>query len=177
MADLRGTAALVTGASRGIGRACAIKRAALGAAVVVNYNKSDKAADDVVAEIERGGGAAVAVQGDVSRFAAAQGVVKAALEAYGPLDILVNNAGTTRDRLLASMTEEDFDVIIEQHLKSVIQLPQGRSCVQPTAPLVVRIGRRETCQAWHHSPGRSSMTLRVAGIPAGQDPDPLAVAR
>jgi 3-oxoacyl-[acyl-carrier protein] reductase len=119
MINLSGRIALVTGASRGIGRACAIKLAALGAAVVVNYNKSAQAADDVVAEIERSGGAAIAVQGDVSRFEMAATVVKATIDAYGRLDILVNNAGTTRDRLLASMTEEDFDVIIEQNLKSV----------------------------------------------------------
>jgi 3-oxoacyl-[acyl-carrier protein] reductase len=119
LSGLRGKVALVTGASRGIGRACAIKLAARGAAVVVNYHKSAEAAAEVVAEIEQDGGVAVTVQGDVSRFETARGVVTATIEAYGRLDILVNNAGTTRDRLLASMTEEDFDVIIEQNLKSV----------------------------------------------------------
>ena len=119
MTPLSGRVALVTGASRGIGRACAIKLGALGARVAVNYNKSATAADDVVARIRAGGGEALAVQGDVSDFSIAQGVVKAAIEAYGRLDILVNNAGTTRDGLLASMKEEDFDVIIEQNLKSV----------------------------------------------------------
>jgi 3-oxoacyl-[acyl-carrier protein] reductase len=118
MIDLGGKVALVTGASRGIGRACAIRLAALGAAVVVNYRASAAAAADVVATIERGGGVALAVQGDVSQFEAAAAVVRAAIDAHGRLDILVNNAGTTRDRLLAGMTEEDFDVIIEQNLKS-----------------------------------------------------------
>ena len=101
MINLRGKIALVTGAARGIGRPCAIKLAALGAAVVVNYNESARAADDVVAETERSGGAAIAVQGDVSRFAMAATVVEATIDAYGRLDILVNNAGTPRDRLLA----------------------------------------------------------------------------
>ncbi|HKX02530.1 MAG TPA: 3-oxoacyl-[acyl-carrier-protein] reductase [Methylomirabilota bacterium] len=110
--------ALVTGASRGIGRASAIKLGALGARVVVNYNTSAAAADDVVARVKAGGGEATAVQGDVSDFATAQAVVKTAIAAYGRLDILVNNAGTTRDGLLATMTEEDFDVIIRQNLKS-----------------------------------------------------------
>jgi 3-oxoacyl-[acyl-carrier protein] reductase len=119
VADLRDRVALVTGASRGIGRACALRLAALGAAVVVNYNTSADAARAVVAEIEQGGGRAVAVQGDVSRFAAARAVVEAAIEGYGRLDVLVNNAGATRDRLLASMDEEDWDVIIAQNLKSV----------------------------------------------------------
>jgi len=111
--------ALVTGASRGIGRACAIALGALGARVVVNYNVSATAADDVVAQIKASGGEAAAVQGDVSRFSSAQETVKAAIDLYGRLDILVNNAGTTRDGLLASMKEEDFDVIIQQNLKSV----------------------------------------------------------
>ena len=116
---LDGKVALVTGASRGIGRACAIRLGALGARIVVNYNKSATAADDVVARIKAGGGEATAGPGDVSHFATAQQVVKAAIDAYGRLDILVNNAGTTRDGLLVSMKEEDFDVIIQQNLKSV----------------------------------------------------------
>ena len=119
MSLLTGRVALVTGASRGIGRACAIKLATLGAAVVVNFNTSATAAQGVVEEIQAGGGDARAVQGDVSRLAAAQGVVKAAIDAYGRLDILVNNAGTTRDGLLAAMSEEDFDGVIQQNLKSV----------------------------------------------------------
>jgi 3-oxoacyl-[acyl-carrier protein] reductase len=116
---LEGKVALVTGASRGIGRACAIALGAMGARVVVNYNVSANAADDVVAQIKASGGEAAAVQGDVSRFSSAQETVKAAIDLYGRLDILVNNAGTTRDGLLASMKEEDFDVIIQQNLKSV----------------------------------------------------------
>ena len=117
--DLAGKVALVTGASRGIGRACAITLAALGAAVAVNYNRSASAAADVVAEIKARGGEAMDVQGDVSRLAIAQSLVKATVGAYGRLDILVNNAGTTRDTLLVVMKEEEFDVIIEQNLKSV----------------------------------------------------------
>ena len=118
MTTLSGKVALVTGASRGIGQACAIKLGALGARVAVNYNNSATAADDVVARIKAGGGEATAAQGDVSDFATAQAVVKAAIAAYGRLDILVNNAGTTRDGLLATMKEEDFDAIIRQNLKS-----------------------------------------------------------
>ncbi len=119
MSNLSGKVALVTGASRGIGRACAIKLAGLGAKVVVNYNKNASAAEEVVAEIKQHGGEAISVQGDVSQFASAQSIVKATIDAFGRLDILVNNAGTTRDNLLALMKEEDFDVIIAQDLKSV----------------------------------------------------------
>jgi 3-oxoacyl-[acyl-carrier protein] reductase len=123
--NLTGKVALVTGASRGIGRACALKLAALGARVVVNYNKNASAADQVVAEIKQSGSAAIAVQGDVSQFAVAQAVVKAAVEAYGRLDILVNNAGTTRDNLLALMKEEEFDSIIQSNLKSVFNMSKA----------------------------------------------------
>jgi 3-oxoacyl-[acyl-carrier protein] reductase len=119
MIDLGGKVALVTGASRGIGRACAIRLGALGATVVVNYHTSAGAAAEVVAEIENGGGRALAVQGDVSRFETALEVVKAATAARGRLDVLVNNAGTTRDGLLVSMKEADFDFVISQNLKSV----------------------------------------------------------
>ena len=79
MFNLSGKVALVTGASRGIGRACAIRLGALGARVIVNFNKSATAADDVIALIKAGGGEATAVQGDVSRFATAQAVVRAAI--------------------------------------------------------------------------------------------------
>ena len=119
MIDLGGKVALVTGASRGIGRACAIRLGALGATVVVNYNTSAAAAAEVVAEIETGRGGALSVQGDVSRFETALEVVKAATAARGRLDILVNNAGTTRDGLLVSMKEAEFDFVIAQNLKSV----------------------------------------------------------
>ena len=94
--NLTDKAGLVTGASRGIGRACAIKLAALGARVAVNFNTRADAADDVVAAIKAAGGEAFAVQGDVSQLAAAQGVVGAVTRTYGRLDFLVNNAGTTR---------------------------------------------------------------------------------
>jgi 3-oxoacyl-[acyl-carrier protein] reductase len=117
--DLGGKVALVTGASRGIGRACAIRLGALGATVVVNYHTSAGAAAEVVAAIEKGGGRALAVQGDVSRFETALEVVKTATAARGRLDVLVNNAGTTRDGLLVSMKEEEFDFVIAQNLKSV----------------------------------------------------------
>ncbi|HEY3340694.1 MAG TPA: SDR family NAD(P)-dependent oxidoreductase, partial [Anaerolineae bacterium] len=117
--SLTGKSAIVTGASRGIGRAIAIDLAARGVSVVVNYNSSVSAAQEVLSAIAAAGGKAVAVRGDVSKPEDANAVVKAAIDAYGKVDILVNNAGTTRDTLLMTMKEEDWDVVIDTDLKSV----------------------------------------------------------
>lgn len=119
MALLAGKVAVVTGASRGIGRAIAEDLAAHGAKVVINYNASSAAADEVVAAIEANGGEATAVQADVSQFEAAHELIKTAIDTYGQIDILVNNAGTTRDTLLPMMKEEQWDTVIATNLKSV----------------------------------------------------------
>ena len=116
---LVGKVAIVTGASRGIGRAVVEELAANGATVVVNYNSSEEAALEVVAAIEDVGGTAMAVQADVSDFAAAQTLAKRTLDTFGQIDILVNNAGTTRDTLLLLMKENDWDVVLDTNLKSV----------------------------------------------------------
>ncbi|MBE2220368.1 MAG: 3-oxoacyl-[acyl-carrier-protein] reductase [Anaerolineae bacterium] len=116
---LEGKVALVTGASRGIGRAIAEDLAANGAKVVVNYNSSADAAEEVVAAIKANGGVATAVQADVSNFNEAQTLVKTAIDTYGHIDIVVNNAGTTRDKLLPMMNEDDWDVVLDTNLKSV----------------------------------------------------------
>jgi len=163
MADLRDRVALVTGASRGIGRACAIALAARGARVVVNYRASAKAAGEVVVEIARTGGSAVAVQGDVSRFAAARGVVKAAVDRYGRLDILVNNAGTTRDGLLASMKEEDWDDIIEQNLKSVFNCSKA-ALRQMMKQRYGRIVNVTSVAGLIGNPGQTNYSAAKAGI-------------
>jgi len=116
---LKDKVAVVTGASRGIGRAIALDLAANGAKVVVNYHASAEAAEAVVAEIKGNGGEATAVQADVSDFKAAQALIKTAIAAYGHIDILVNNAGATRDKLLPMMKEADWDVVLDTNLKSV----------------------------------------------------------
>ena len=115
---LDGKVALVTGSSRGIGRAIALKLASLGAKVVVNYRSSAEAAQEVVEAIKSQGGEAVAVQADVSKFDEAQRLVKEAVKTFGRLDILVNNAGITRDNLLAMMKESEWDEVIATNLKS-----------------------------------------------------------
>jgi 3-oxoacyl-[acyl-carrier protein] reductase len=116
---LNGKVAIVTGASRGIGRAIAEVLAGEGAKVVVNYNSSADAAEEVVAQIEAAGGQAVAFKANVGNFEDAQSLVKMTLDTYGQVDILVNNAGTTRDMLLMMMKEDDWDIVINTNLKSM----------------------------------------------------------
>lgn len=116
--SLDGRVAIVTGASRGIGRAIALELAQRGAAVLINYNRSPQAAEEVAHQIEQSGGRALCVQADVSDFQQAQGLVKAAIDGLGGLDILVNNAGITRDTLIMMMGEEDWDQVIDTNLKS-----------------------------------------------------------
>jgi 3-oxoacyl-[acyl-carrier protein] reductase len=119
MSTLEGKSALVTGASRGIGRAIAIDLAKRGAKVVINFNSSEAAANDVVKAITEAGGHAIAVKADVSNAEQAGALIKATIDAFGKLDILVNNAGTTRDTLLMMMSEADWDTVINADLKSV----------------------------------------------------------
>lgn len=101
--------------------------------MVVNYHSNAAAADDVVNGIVARGGTAVAMQADVSDFAAAEALIKSAIETYGAIDILVNNAGTTRDTLLLSMKEEEWDVVMTTNLKSVYN-----TCKAVTRPMVRR---------------------------------------
>ena len=117
--SLEGKVAVVTGASRGIGRVIAEDLAAHGAKVIVNYNSSAAAAAEVVDAITSKAGQATAVQADVSRLDAAQALIKTTLDTYNQIDILVNNAGTTRDTLLLTMKEADWDTVLDINLKSV----------------------------------------------------------
>ena len=110
--------AIVTGASRGIGRAIAIEFGSMGAKVVVNYNHSADAADEVVKEISKGDGEAVAIQADVSDFDQAKDLIQKGIEHFGGLHILVNNAGITRDGLIMTMSEDDWDAVTATNLKS-----------------------------------------------------------
>jgi 3-oxoacyl-[acyl-carrier protein] reductase len=115
---LRDKVAVVTGASRGIGRAIAVTLAAEGARVVVNYHANPQSAEQVVNEIVSAGGQATARQADVGDFAQAEGLVKFAIETYGDLHILVNNAGITRDGLILTMSEADWDDVQRTNLKA-----------------------------------------------------------
>ena len=111
--------AVVTGASRGIGRGVALALAREGAMVVVNYNGSKERADEVVAEIEKNGGKAVAIRCNVSDFEQAKEFFTGVVKEYGRIDVLVNNAGITRDNLLMKMSEEEFQDVIQTNLAGV----------------------------------------------------------
>ena len=116
MIDLGGKAAIVTGGSRGIGRAIALRLATQGADVAFSYRGNEDAASDTAAAIEGLGRKALAVQADVSKPESADALIKAALEAFGKVDILVNNAGITRDDLIMRMSLEDWRDVLETNL-------------------------------------------------------------
>ncbi|MBO9326571.1 MAG: 3-oxoacyl-[acyl-carrier-protein] reductase [Roseiflexus sp.] len=117
--SLKDRIAVVTGGSRGIGRAIAMTLAAAGATVVVNYQRNAAAADETVAAIIAADGAAISVQADVSVSADVERLFKTVIDQYGTVDILVNNAGITRDTLLLRMKEDDFDTVIDTNLRGV----------------------------------------------------------
>ncbi|ABQ89396.1 MAG: 3-oxoacyl-[acyl-carrier-protein] reductase [Roseiflexus sp.] len=117
--SLKDRIAVVTGGSRGIGRAIAMTLAAAGATVVVNYQRNAAAADETVAAITAADGAAISIQADVSVSADVERLFKTVLDQYGTVDILVNNAGITRDTLLLRMKEDDFDTVIDTNLRGV----------------------------------------------------------
>lgn len=117
--SLRGQVAIVTGASRGIGRAIALELAKLGANVVVNYASSSNAAEEVVDIITKAGGKAIALQADVSQADQVEALVNTVMEKFKHVDILVNNAGITRDTLLLRMKPEDWQAVIDLNLTGV----------------------------------------------------------
>ena len=121
--SLTGQVAIVTGASRGIGKAVAQALAAEGATVIINYNGSAEAAEVVAADIRSQGGMAEAVKCNVADFAESEAFVKAVTEEYGRVDILVNNAGITRDNLIVRMTEEEFNAVLDTNLKGASHDP------------------------------------------------------
>jgi 3-oxoacyl-[acyl-carrier protein] reductase len=117
--NLQGKVALVTGASRGIGRATALALASEGAAIVVNYASSSSAATEVVEQIEANGGRAIAFKANVANSDEVDQLIAATMEKFGRIDVLVNNAGITRDTLLLRMKLEDWQAVIDLNLTGV----------------------------------------------------------
>lgn len=129
---LKGKCALVTGASRGIGKAIALKMASLGANLVLNYRNSEAEAIEVENAVKDMGVDAISVKGDISKLADVENLVAAAKEKFGAVDIMVNNAGITKDTLILRMKEEDFDKVIDVNLKGVF------NCLKTITPVMVR---------------------------------------
>lgn len=114
---MKGRTAIVTGSSRGIGRAICVELAKGGANLVINFAGNQQAAEETAALCKAQGVSAVTVQGDVAEAKTCEAVVNTALETFGRVDVLVNNAGVTRDNLLMRMSEEDFDAVIRTNLR------------------------------------------------------------
>ena len=116
---LGGKVAIITGASRGIGRATAVQLAKEGAKVVINYAGNQNAAEETLSLVKAAGGEAIMIQADVADSQQVAQLIKATMDAFGRIDILVNNAGITRDNLLVLMKEEDWDAVINTNLKGI----------------------------------------------------------
>lgn len=163
--DLSGKAAIVTGSGRGLGKAYALALAAAGAGVVVNDVDPD-AADETVAEIEAAGGRAVAVVAPVGPSETADRLVRTAVESFGRLDVLVANAGVLRDRVLWKTADEDFDLVIETHLRGAFTT--GRAAAthmreQGEGGRIILIG---SPAGQHGNFGQTSYAAAKAGIVA-----------
>lgn len=155
--------AIVTGASRGIGRAVALALAAEGANVVINYASSSEAAEQVVAEIEAMGSQGVALQGDVSKLEQVEALFKTVLGKWNRVDVLVNNAGITRDTLLLRMSPEDWQAIIDLNLTGVFLCTRAVSKVM----LKQRSGRIvniASVAGQMGNPGQANYSAAKAGV-------------
>ncbi|MEA5451361.1 3-oxoacyl-[acyl-carrier-protein] reductase [Leptolyngbya sp. CCNP1308] len=161
--SLEGQVAVVTGASRGIGKAVAIALGAAKAQVVVNYARSSAAANEVVAEIIAGGGSAIAMQADVSQPDQVDALISGTLEKFGRVDILVNNAGITRDTLLLRMKLEDWQAVIDLNLTGVFL------CTRAVAKIMLkqrsgRIINIASVAGQMGNPGQANYSAAKAGV-------------
>lgn len=138
---LEGKVALITGSSRGLGRAVALSFAKEGAKVVVNYTSNETAANEVAQAINQMGSQAIVVRADVSKREEADGLVQAALREFGRLDILVNNAGFTRPAMMLKMTEEQWDEVVDIHLKGAFLCSQaaGRQMKEQNSGKIINV--------------------------------------
>ena len=169
---LSGKVAFVTGASRGIGRATALRLAQDGAKVALNFASNISKAEEVKSEIEAAGSEAILLQGDVSKFEVVTELVQKTVDTWGRLDILVNNAGIARDNLLLKMSEEDFDKVIATNLKGVF------NCTKAVTKLMMkqRGGRIVNMSSVVALRGNVSQA-NYAAAKAGQGSLPLAASR
>ena len=164
MFDLTGKVALITGGSRGLGRAIALAFARQGADVAVNFRGNEEAANEVVTEIRSLGRQALAVQGDTSAGReACEAIVKAALDEFGTVDILVNNAGITRDNLLMRMDADEWDAVLDTNLSGPFWMT--RAIARPM--LKARCGRiinMSSAAGRMGNPGQANYSAAKAGL-------------
>jgi 3-oxoacyl-[acyl-carrier protein] reductase len=161
--QLEGQTAIITGASRGIGRAIALALATEGAKIVVNYARSSPAAGEVVEEIVAAGGEAIALQADVSQAAEVDSLIQQTIEKFGRLDVLVNNAGITRDTLLLRMKPEDWQAVIDLNLTGVFL------CTRAASKLMLkqrsgRIINIASVAGQMGNPGQANYSAAKAGV-------------
>jgi 3-oxoacyl-[acyl-carrier protein] reductase len=163
MKRFEGKAAIVTGASRGIGREIALQLAKEGARVAVNYSGSKDKAEDVVREITEMGGEAFAVQADVANSDSVKNMVDKTLETFGSIDILVNNAGITRDNLLMRMKDDEWDDVITTNLKGVFLCTKGvtRQMMRQRAGKIVNVA---SIVGVTGNPGQANYVAAKAGV-------------
>lgn len=163
MGKFAGKAAIVTGASRGIGREIALLLAQEGARVAVNYSGSQDKADEVVQLITASGGEAFAIQADVSNADSVKAMVDQTLETFGSIDILVNNAGITRDNLLMRMKDDEWDDVININLKGVFLCTKGvtRQMMRQRAGKIVNVA---SIVGVSGNPGQANYVAAKAGV-------------
>lgn len=163
MNSLKGKTAIVTGASRGIGRAVAQELAARGCNIVVDYAGNEKAAEETVKLCQECGASAVSVRADVSDENAVIELVKKTQEHFGSIDILVNNAGITRDNLMLRMSAEDFDEVISKNLRGAFLMTKyaGKIMLKQRAGSIVNIS---SIVGLHGNAGQANYSASKAGI-------------
>jgi acetoacetyl-CoA reductase len=151
MGRLEGKTALVTGASRGIGRAIAVELAREGAKVAINYQSNEGKAQEVAVEISKLGGTCIQVKANLADPKEARAMVKRVADQFGHLDILVNNAGITRDKMLKKMTDEDWQEVIQTNLNGVFY------CTSAAIPIM-------TAQSYGRIVNVASMNGQVGAV-------------
>ncbi|MCA1321368.1 3-oxoacyl-[acyl-carrier-protein] reductase [Bacillus tianshenii] len=160
---LKGKTAVITGASRGIGRAIALELAGQGANIVVNYSGSEAKAYEVVEEIKQNGGNAIAIRANVANMEEVQSMMKESLEQFGTIDVLVNNAGITRDNLLMRMKEDEWDDVININLKGVFNATKAvtRQMMKQRSGRIINIA---SIVGVSGNPGQANYVAAKAGV-------------
>ena len=160
---LKDKVAVVTGASRGIGKAAALALASQGAKVVVNYARSSDAAEATVKEISEAGGEAMALQADVSKSAEVDNLIKSAIDKFGRIDVLVNNAGITKDTLLLRMKPEQWQAVIDLNLTGVFLCTKAvsKTMLKQRSGRIINIA---SVAGQMGNPGQANYSAAKAGV-------------